>query len=344
MIVRGGDMKLGVKKGLIASGAVLSMVLAFQNCSDFALQDQVLYEQGLLESRESLDATTLPKLLESSDLALWSKPGNPTFVNVTPFLARQFSMVVAADKAMTGKIISLHSGANTEEAYISIADGKIRAGHMSTATDHSYIEVAVPSSGDRMVIGATFGVKATEISLLVNGVVQTATLQKTGTPIDFTFLAKTLATAGTGGELYEYVVYGGYDTGGLSNSELNVMSRYVADNNTIANVIFDPSLVTGGSGTDEEEVNPLFVAAKAIIDAKCLSCHNSSSYGDFRNLTESKALQKGLVVAGDPTASKLYYRLSGSVGGPDTGRNMPAGGSITGAEVQAISDWISSIQ
>lgn len=337
-------MSLGLKKNLIAGGAILVMVLAFQNCSDFALQDQVLYEQGLLESRESLDATTLPKLLESADIGMWSKPANPTYVNVTPFLARQWSVVVAADRTVTGKIISLHSGANSDEGYVSIADGKIRAGHISTASDYSYVEANVPSGGDKMVIAATFGVKSTEVSLVVNGIVQTATLQKTGSPTDFSYLAKTLTTTPANGQIYEYVVYGGYDTGGLTNSELNVMSRYVADSNTIANVVFDPALVGGGTSTPVEEVNPLFVAAKAIIDAKCLSCHSSSAYGDFRNLTESKALQKGFVVAGDPTASKLYYRLSGSVGGPNTGRNMPAGGTISAAEVQAISDWISSIQ
>ncbi|UOF01609.1 c-type cytochrome [Bdellovibrio reynosensis] len=332
-----------MKKNLIVGGAMLVMVLAFQNCSDFALQDQVLYEQGLLESRESLDATTLPKLLESDDIGMWSKPSNPTFVNVTPFLARQWSVVVAADRSVTGKIISLDSGANLDEGYINIADGKIRAVHVSTATDSSYVEANVPTSGDKMVIAATFGVDAEDISLVVNGIVQSATVQKTGTPTDFSYVAKSLTTAPANGQVYEYVVYGGYDTGALTNPELNVMSRYIADNNTIANVVFDPSLIGGGTTKDEEEVNPLFVAAKAIIDAKCLSCHSSSSNGDFRNLTESKAMQNGLVVAGSPATSKLYYRLSGATVGPGP-RNMPTSGSVSASEAQAISDWISSIQ
>ncbi|MGZ3770893.1 MAG: c-type cytochrome, partial [Bdellovibrio sp.] len=237
--------------------------------------------------------------------------------------------------------------ANTEETSLSVVNGKLRATHVSTVNDYSYVEVDLPTAGKNMVIGASFGTKATEISLMVNGMVQTAELQKAGTPVDFSYLAKSLTAGGSAGQLIEYVVFGGYDQGGLSNAELNVMSRYIANNDSITNVVFDPSLIDSGTGTQNPVAsNPLFLAAKAIIDNNCLGCHNNSNNGDFRNMTESKAVQMSLIVAGDPQNSPLYYRLKGSTGGPlgDSKRDMPQGGALTAAEVQAISDWITNFK
>ncbi|AHZ85033.1 hypothetical protein AB1A81_11575 [Bdellovibrio bacteriovorus] len=337
-------MKLGVLKTVAVGSAGLAMILGFQNCSDFALQDQVLYEQGIFDSREALDQKSLPKLLSSSELSFWSKPGNPSYVNKALFMADQLSFVVALDTSMTGKVFSVSAGANQEDAYINIAAGKIRVVRAAPdASNISFMEVNLPSTGSKMVIAAGFGVKPTEMSLQVNGVVQTAEIQKTGTPGDFAFTVKSVATGGTGGQIYEYVVYGGSATDGLAltKGELNVMSRYVATNNLIENVIFDPALINEGKEVVEE--NPKFLAAKAVIDAKCLSCHNSSSYGDFRNLTETKALSRGLVKAKDLAGSKLYYRLTGATVGPGP-RNMPTSGSMSSAEAQAVADWIDSIE
>nr|WP_295899867.1 cytochrome c [uncultured Bdellovibrio sp.] len=340
-------MKAGMKSALIAGSAAVVLVLGFQNCSDFALQDQVLYEQGLFESREALDAKTLPALLESEELSLWSKPGQPNFVNKQVW-GDQVSIVVAADRSATGTLANVRSGAGVDESSISVVAGKIRATRLNTVgTSYTeYLEVPLPSSGDKMVVAASFGAKASDISLMVNGVVQSGTVQKTGAPFDYSYTLRSLSSAPVGGQVYEYVVYGGdslYKKGKLTNSELNVMSRYVANDNMIANVIFDPSLINDGGSGGGDVVNPKFVAAKAIIDAKCISCHKSGGYDpNFVNITESKAVGNGWVVKGSPEASKLYYRLQGSTG-PGT-KNMPSGGSISAAEVQAIADWINSIQ
>ena len=43
-------------------------------------------------------------------------------------------------------------------------------------------------------------------------------------------------------------------------------------------------------------------------------------------------------MGGSPAGSKLYYRLQGAPGG-----NMPQGGSISAADVQTISDWITNV-
>lgn len=336
-------MKTSIKRILMLGLATL-LLLGFQNCSDFSLQDKILYEQYLFESREALDAKTLPSLLVAETLSLWSKPGNSQFVKKDPFFANQWSVIVAVDSKISGPIVTINSNANDEETSLSVVDGKIRAMHSSTVNDYSYMEVPVPTEGDRMVLAAAFGAKSTEISLMVNGVVQTAVLQSTGTPVDFSFLAKTLTVGGVAEQVFEYVVYGGHDQGVLTNAELNVMSRYVANNNAIPNIIFDPSILEGDSGPTPIAENPRFLAAKEIIDRKCLGCHSNANNGDFRNLTESKVVQMGLITAKDPQNSKLYYRLQNSTGGPlgDAKRDMPLGDSITPSEVQTISDWIAN--
>ncbi|WP_374074007.1 cytochrome c [Bdellovibrio bacteriovorus] len=340
-------MRAGVKRGLIAGSAAVVLVLGFQNCSDFALQDQVLYDQGIFESREALDAKTLPVLLEAEELSMWSKPGQPNFVNKA-MLADQVSMIIAADTTATGNLITVRAGAGSEESSISVTGGKIRAMRFnSVGTSYSeYLEVALPSSGDKMVVAAAFGAKASEISLLVNGVVQSGTLVKTGTPFDYSYTQKDKTSAPAAGQVYEYVVFGGDSVskkGKLTNSELNVMARYVANNNMIANVIYDPALLNDtGDGGGGDDVNPKFVTAKAIIDAKCINCHKSGGNSpNLVNLTESKAVGNAWVIKANPEGSKLYYRLQGS-SGPGS-KDMPSGGSISAAEVQAIADWINSI-
>nr|BFD66336.1 hypothetical protein HAGR004_13580 [Bdellovibrio sp. HAGR004] len=336
-------MKLGGFKKTFAVVAVLAMVLGFQNCSDFALQDQVLYEQGLFDSQTALDQKALPKLLNAEELSFWSKPGNPSFVNKSLFMANQISVVVAVDRSATGKIISVTSGVNQEDAFISIADGKVRATHAAVnASNYAFIETNLPSSGDKMVIAAGFGTKTTEISLLINGVVQTGTIQKVGTPDDFSYTAKSVEVAPSGGQVYEYVVYGGHtdDAAVLTKSELNVMSRYIATNNLIENVIYDPSLANEGKDDTTTE-NPKFAPVKALLDAKCVTCHTHSS--NLKNMTETKALANNWVRAKNLAGSRLYYRLKGATTGSGPA-NMPTDNTLTAAEVQAVADWINSIE
>lgn len=329
-----------MNKGWIAVGAAAVLILGFQNCSDFALQDQVLYEQGLYDSREALDAKTLPKLLNSESLLAWSKPGQPNFVNKGLILADQWSVIAAVDRDVTGTIVTVNSGGGSEESTLSVVSGKIRATRTNGGASE-YLQVDLPSTGDKMVLAAAFGLKAGEISLLVNGVVQSGTLVKSGTIGEFSLITKQITASN---KVSEYVLYAGDSrdsVGKLSKSELNVMSRYVADNNMIPNVIYDPALLnedTGGGTT----VNPKFLLAKAIFDNKCITCHRAGGdYPNLTNLKESTAVANNWVYPGNPEGSKLYNALQGSTG--NGLKTMPKSGSISAAEVQTIADWINSI-
>lgn len=332
-------------KKIAAACIGLLLVVSFQNCSEFTLDDKVLFEQGVLDSSLSLDAKYLSGLLSTSSLKVWSKPNDPTFMN-NSLAGDQWSMIIAADRAVTGTLVKVNTSAGVEETSISVSGGKIiaiRTNSISSIYEEK-ITTDLPSGGDKMVIAAAFGGKASDMKLMVNGIVQTSAIVKTGNPADFSYLSKYVSTGVTSGQMYEYLVYAGdslASQGKLSGQELNVMSRYIANNNMIGNVVMDPALLLpDGSTGDSAE----FLAAKAVFDAKCISCHRSG--GDSPNLvglTQSKAVDNAWVIKGSPTTSKLYYRLKNS-SGSQTPKNMPMGSDIAASDVQKVADWINSIK
>ncbi|KYG60969.1 hypothetical protein AZI86_18825 [Bdellovibrio bacteriovorus] len=322
------------------------MILSFQNCSDFSLQDQIMYEQALLESRESLDAELIPKLTTSSELRRWYKTSNNNYVNLST-VGDQWSVVLAVPRTSTGTLYSVRTGVGDQEGSITISAGKIQAVRSnSVGTTYSEtVEAALPASGDNMVIAASFGAKAGEVSLLVNGKVQQTAAVVSGTPEAFTSATKILNSSGTFGE---YMIYVGDSSssetaGKLGIAELNVMSRYIADNLSIPNVIFDPVVVGGASGGGTAEDAKL-AAVKTIISNKCMTCHGGTYSPNLSNFTAASMVSLGQITAGNALSSKLYLRLQGSGGSTiGNGKDMPQGGSISASEVQAVADWINSL-
>jgi mono/diheme cytochrome c family protein len=335
--------KVNKKHWLVLLAGVPLLIGGFQNCSDFALQDDVVYMESLSQMALTLDNKYLTGLLDSSDIAYWNPEGLGDSIKKNPILGKAGAIVVALDRTSAGKVVSFDSGTMSEECSIYIADGKIRAIRFSSASSYSYVEAGLPSLGTKMVLAASCGEAAADLTLMVNGITQTTAQVKVGTPVDFSYLSKAVVLGNTAGKIDEVMVYSAQ----LNNGQLNVLSRYVAANQQISNVVIDPALLTdsssGGSG-GATLPSPAFLAAKAVIDAKCLSCHGAgSTNGVFSNLTEAAAVSRDLVVKGNPNGSKLYFRLIGSAGatGP---KNMPQGGSISAAEVQAVANWITGIQ
>lgn len=81
----------------------------------------------------------------------------------------------------------------------------------------------------------------------------------------------------------------------------------------------------------------LFGAARTIIGSNCSACHA------YHTMTEAELISAGLIVAGEPENSKIYYRLTGSTGsaGP---KNMPSGSALSSQDREAISAWIEGIE
>lgn len=333
-----------MRKHLIKISGLLGVVfltLCFQNCGDMVVQDGVIYQSSLAEYSQALDQKVLPAILSSGQIAYWSKPNAVNFVTLgNNFFTDQWSIVLAVNKSATGTLFTFNSGASVEEGRISVESGKIRASRFNDASNYSYVEANLPDVGREMVIGATFGADPSKITLLVNGIIQNTTTVRMGTPGEFSYLSKSIGPVA--GSVIESFVYGAPDRGqALDSGQLNVMSRYIASENTIANVIYDPALMTAGGDMRGPAVDLLFAPVKNILSASCISCHTpGSSGGDLTNFTAAKAVANGWVVAGNPAASKLYARLQGSLSGSLT-KNMPQSGSaLSAVDVKAVSDWI----
>lgn len=340
--VNGGRMKF--KKWMAVLIGTPLLLISFQNCSDFALQDDVVYLESLSSMAAEIDNRFLPGLLDSADMAYWNPDGTGDLIKKNPILGKAGAIAVALDRTTVGKVVSIHSGDMSEECSIYISGGVIRGLRFSSATSYTYVDTALPSLGSKMVLAVSCGETAGSLSLMVNGITQVATQVKVGTPVDFSYLSKNVSLGNSGGVLHEVMAYSAQ----LSNAQLNVLSRFIAANQQIQNVVLDPALLsdtsTGGGGSGTTLPSAQFLAAKAVIDAKCLNCHGSgSTYGAFANLTESAAVSRGIVVKGNPNSSILYYRLIGSAGSAGA-KNMPQGGSISAAEVQAVADWIANIK
>jgi mono/diheme cytochrome c family protein len=335
-------MKMNRIKWLPIVGLPL-MVLSFQNCSDFTVQQAILEQASLASGQSYLDSQELPVLTDPSrgPLVRWYQQGQPSKVDKVYTGADKLSYVFAADRAMTGKIFTAYSGsANAEETAVSVASGKITVSRIFTSGNSAQATVNVPASGDRMVIALRAGAQAEDFSLLVNGIVQTMTITKTGSPQEFSYVTKTLVAGTTGGMVYEYMFFNDR----LNNAQLNSISRLIGTANSVAQVIFDPAIFADSSGSTGSTVDTKLAAAKAVIDSSCLSCHGAgSTRGDFSNMTAASMITRGFVKAGQPLTSSLYFRMKGSQGSGT--KNMPDNGTtVSASQLQAVYDWISSIQ
>ncbi|WP_413290523.1 c-type cytochrome [Bdellovibrio sp. HCB337] len=329
------------KTGLILLILIASvLVLNFQNCGGgMAPLEGVVEQQSIVD----IDASSIPRLLSSSSY-VYRKTQNTETVNKTPALSETASAVLVFDRAATGTIYRFYASANTDEARISLeTNGMIRIWHISTGSHYAYADVPLPdaSAGNQVTVAASFGLATSSMKLLVNGMKQNLTLQKVGSPYDFSYVQKTVVLGAlTGGTLWDVATF----SQSISGLDLNVMSRSMANALQVYNVAFDSSLIndTGDDGGVSGD-SPEFLAAKAVIDNNCLGCHNSSNNGDFRNLTQSQYISKGLVVAKNPGASKIYYRLTGAAAGPGPA-NMPQGAAaLSAADVAAVAAWINGL-
>ena len=85
-----------------------------------------------------------------------------------------------------------------------------------------------------------------------------------------------------------------------------------------------------------------FLAAKAIINNRCTSCHSASG-AQFDSRLDLSSQQQfalaGFVIAGDPDQSKLIQRLRNYTGA-SASKNMPPAGALPDSEYQTLRRWI----
>lgn len=85
-----------------------------------------------------------------------------------------------------------------------------------------------------------------------------------------------------------------------------------------------------------------FLAAKAIINTSCASCHTRPSHEAWAGMDEAAFVSQGLIKGGSLENSVLYTKIQGNrtaIPG-----NMPDGGTLlTSAELDTLEAWILSV-
>lgn len=82
--------------------------------------------------------------------------------------------------------------------------------------------------------------------------------------------------------------------------------------------------------------------AKAILEAKCASCHNASGGSSSFRLdyqTDAEFIAQGVFVPGSLSQSRLILRLK-NYDGASPVKDMPRGDSLTDAEYQILVQWV----
>ncbi|UOF01371.1 DUF1592 domain-containing protein [Bdellovibrio reynosensis] len=102
-----------------------------------------------------------------------------------------------------------------------------------------------------------------------------------------------------------------------------------------------------GQDVTEPPDDTRFKSAIEIINARCVSCHKTGGSAAFAPLnfqSEQLFISQSLVVPGDPSKSKLIYRLKNYPDATATNRTMPVGSDLSQDEYNILYTWVSKMQ
>lgn len=81
---------------------------------------------------------------------------------------------------------------------------------------------------------------------------------------------------------------------------------------------------------------PEFAAAQIVFVYNCIPCHA------YSGMTAAQLEAEGLVTAGSPETSPIYYRMANSFGGPGP-KNMPPSGAVSNEDLETVRTWITGM-
>lgn len=253
--------------------------------------------------------------------------------DISKMIASSEGTVIALVKNDSrGDLVSMNPQDRLNQAFeLRLSATEVKTIFRSSPSDDFTISEPLPAR-DEVLVAASFDSSA-NIDFSVNGSL-VSTPVVTGTPLAPFSTPRIFAVGSSvSGELTnikELYVF----RRKLTRYEMGSMLQLIIANQSISGITLNSALTAGSQGST---LPPLFVAARTVIENKCVSCH-----AGWSNSRPTTFTSLGLVVARDAENSKLYYRLSNSTGvnGP---KNMPGSGSVTSQDTQAIKDWIDSL-
>jgi hypothetical protein len=240
------------------------------------------------------------------------------------------SVIAVVRTTSTGAFVSINPFDRMNQAFELSFEGGSAIGRFRSSPSEGYETALTLPANDAVVVAVSFGSETSQLDLSVDGKLNTLPTA-VGTAVEpfkvGRFISLGSPVAGQSADLKDFYFFDRQ----LSRSELGAMIQYVAQQNGLLGQIkLDPLL---GGGTGGPATDPNFAPVQALIESKCVSCHN------WHNAKASTYLSLGLVVKGNAGSSKLYYRLTGSDSGPGP-KNMPQSGSISATDVAKFKTWI----
>lgn len=245
------------------------------------------------------------------------------------------SVIAVFDSNSIGVLVSLNPNDRDNQNFEIANDGtKTYARFISSPGDKIETSIEKPT-GPEVILAASFADDDSTIDLYLNGV-KASTPLATGTPLSPFSIPRVfnVGPINPGEQLALKSLY--LINRKLTAAEMGALIRSVARKHNIAGLVLDPSLgsaPSGGGGSTDK-----FPQVRSVIQTSCSSCH--SSWG---SASSSFFVSSGLVVKGNPEASPLYYRLSGTTGGAGP-KNMPQSApALNSASQDLIKDWIQTL-
>jgi hypothetical protein len=328
----------------VLSFFVLFGAILFQNCSgEFVVSTELTSEQVRIEEMKKSDQEILPGLLASAKLVVWmNQEGLKNKLTEPLFL--DSATVIVAIKNQPGAVVEL-SAVDVQSLKVAITqDGEVKVEHTTLGSVSTYL-AAEKSAQETRVVAARFGKSATDLALMVDGIlVGTERDVKSTSAVEsgksFSFLQMQLQVD----RIDEVMIF----SEPLQPQAMNSLSRYLAQERGLPEIPYFKlsNLVPEGSG------NPNFKPVQNILSQKCLGCHSWAGLSEVDLLSKKTSDELGfLIKAKDLENSRLWVRLIGVIDGPGFSKNMPSKNNVpagtnaeplSSEELTLVKNWILS--
>lgn len=240
-------------------------------------------------------------------------------------LADEFTLsLVVRPMNVNGRIASFGAAIPFDEGGLNW-QGHFQAVHATNASNYTLLET--PAANELQIVMVAFGRGATSAKLIVNGREVRADFKITGSPGDFGFIARDLILApsisASAFDLGELQLF----TRALTGRELAGLTQFLSAKWNIPVQIDIP--LEGPARADTIHFAEI---SAAILQPRCVQCHNSTTRSGGVDLTSYSAVLT-TVRPGQPDASILYSAVNTNF--------MPAsGGPLSLAQKELLKNWI----
>lgn len=241
---------------------------------------------------------------------------------------QSMSAIILVRGSSRGTLLSVDPLDETTEAFSLRQSNSVVTGRFTSSTGSSYESTLPTPTGLTSLVAVSFGADSDNLLFTVNGALASS-VTLTGAANAPNLLTRYVALGPNAVSDTTHVKRMYLFSRALSKTELGSMILYLADQEGVGDINLDPSLKIVDASSD-----PNFAVVKSLMGSRCNSCHAAWS-----GASASYFANQGLIVKGNPEASPLYYRLSGSTGGSGP-KTMPLSGSLSAGEVEAFRNWI----